>query len=220
MPPKARFLKLPEDLFRIWKCLLVIRELKGKLKEQVTMMKKLMFASCVIFLCSCSPENDISEQIIPVPNGDFELWDNLLFLESWQTNSCPPCDPPYESYIIRRDSTAYQGLFAAHFIYNDVFASLAVNDFSIPAHPSYLTGYVKSKLPPSDSILIGVHLFNNGIPVDSGKIYITSSISNYTQIEIPISQSTLESDSATITIKGGTKTGSELWIDHLQFIKN
>lgn len=183
-------------------------------------MKKLMFAWCLIFLCSCSRENDISEEIIPVPNGDFEIWDNLLFLESWQTNSCPPCDPPYESYIIQRDTNAYQGLFAAHFIYNDVFASLAINDFSIPAHPSYLTGYVKSKLPTSDSILIRVNLFNNGIPVDSGKMYITSSISNYTQIEIPITQTILDSDSASITIRSGAQTGSELWIDHLQLIKN
>ena len=183
-------------------------------------MKKLMFVCCLIFLFSCSRENDISQEIIPVPNGDFEIWDNLLFLESWQTNSCAPCDPPYESYIIQKDSNAYQGLFAAHFIYNEVFASHAINDFSIPAHPSYLTAYVKSKLPASDSILIRVNLFNNGIPVDSGKMYITSSISNYTQIEIPITQSNTDSDSASITIRSGAQTGSELWIDHLQLIKD
>ncbi|MEO6131731.1 MAG: hypothetical protein ABIQ02_07775, partial [Saprospiraceae bacterium] len=157
---------------------------------------------------------------IPVPNGDFENWDNTLFLQNWQTNSCPVCDPPYESYIIRKDSSSYHGTFAAKFIYNNVFPAQATNGFSISTHPANLTGYVKSKFPAADSASIKVYLFNNGVMVDSGKAFITSSIPNYTKIEIPITSNTVNSDSASIIIRSGTHLGSELWIDYLRLLKD
>lgn len=173
----------------------------------------------MIILYSCSRENVTPEEIIAVPNGDFENWDNLLFLENWQTNSCPPCDPAFESYIIRKDSNSYHGLLAAKFIYNNVFASQATNNFPISAHPSNLTGYVRSNFPSPDKAFIKIHLYDNGIVVDSGSTDVTLSTPNYTKIEIPITQSTSNSDSASISITGGTQLGSELWIDDLQFIK-
>ena len=47
-------------------------------------------------------KNIADQQIIPIPNGDFELWDDVPNLLSWETNSCPACVPPYETYIVQK----------------------------------------------------------------------------------------------------------------------
>jgi hypothetical protein len=169
-------------------------------------------------LFSCKKE-DARLQIIPIPNGDFELWDNMPSLLFWQTNSCPVCDPPYETYIVQKVTDASNGLFAAKFIYNNVYSSFANNKFSISAHPSHLTGYIKSTIASGDTAQIHIDLFSGKNIVDSGNWCATSSTFTYEEIEIPISQNSNSADSALIRISGGKKQNTELYVDNFVLFK-
>jgi hypothetical protein len=178
-----------------------------------------IIVTLILVISSCSRDKAIV-QTIPIPNGDFETWDNMSLLANWETNSCPVCVPPYETYIVTKDSSAYHGRFAAKFVYNNVYASWAENKFSIPRHPSNLTGYVKCNLFGTDTVTIKIKLYNNTAIVDSGKWLGTSSIVNYLKINIPITQSSSYVDSALIRIQGGRKIGypnsnTEFWVDNL-----
>ncbi len=172
----------------------------------------------LIAFIGCKKDSS-TQQNISIPNGDFELWDNSSLLNAWQTNSCPVCVPPYETYIVKKVTDAHSGRFAAEFIYNNVYASSAINKFAISLHPSLLTGYIKSKIASGDSATIHVDLLSRGNVIDSGNLSGTSSIANYKKIEIPISQNSSIADSAIIKIVGGTKAGTELYVDDLVFLK-
>ncbi len=190
-------------------------------------IKVFIVCSTLITFASCSKDNndqyvspEVTPQIISIPNGDFENWNNFL-LQDWITNSCPICIPPYESYIVQRDSNSYQGAFAAKFIYNNVFNSWAEDRFLISAHPVHLIAYVKCNLLGTDTVSIKVVIFSNAVAVDSGAWFGTSSIGNYAQILIPISQNSSQADSAVISIHGGNQIGypsnnTELWVDALE----
>jgi hypothetical protein len=186
-------------------------------------IKTFLILSFAIAFASCTQNDPLpspsSVQSFPVPNGDFELWNNQLPL-SWQTNSCPPCVPAYETYIVQQDTNAYQGQFAAKFIYNNVYAATAVNGFTLTRHPDYMKAYVRSNLAPNDSVSIYVELFHNNVLVDNGQWYGTSSIAAYTQIQIPISQTSAQADSVAISIEGGhvnayPLNNTEFWVDEV-----
>ena len=166
----------------------------------------------------CKKDN-INQQVIPIPNGDFELWDNMPNLYSWQTNSCPACVPPYDTYIVKRVTDVSNGQFAAKFIYNNFYNSFANNKFSISLHPTVLTGYVKSTIANEDTAIIHIDIFSGNNLIDNGKFYETSSHAAYRKIEIPISQNSLIADSALIKIIGGKKQTTELYVDHLVLLK-
>ena len=172
----------------------------------------------ILALISCTKDN-ASEQIIPIPNGDFELWDSMPILDNWQTNSCPACLPPFETYIVQKVIDAAHGQFAAKFIYNSVYKSYANNKFSISIHPTQLTGYIKSTIASGDTALIHIDLFSGNTIVDNGNWYATSSTSNYKKIEIPITQNTSTADSAYIRIVGGGKQNTVLYVDNLVLSK-
>src|SRR5678815_5293598 len=87
----------------------------------------------VLTFLSCKKEI-ANQQIIPIPNGDFELWDNMPNLEIWQTNSCPACVPPYETYIVKKVTDAENGQFAVKFVYNNVYSSYENNKFAVSLH--------------------------------------------------------------------------------------
>jgi hypothetical protein len=178
-----------------------------------------LFISILItlFLCSCKKETE--QKIILIPNGDFELWDNLNSLLYWQTNSCPACDPPFETYIVQKVTDAYNGLFAAKFIYNNVYSSFANNKFSISSHPTHLTVYIKSNITMGDTVIIHIDLFSGKNIVDNGNWYGTSSTINYEKVEIPVSQNSTSVDSALIRIVGGKKQNTELFVDNVVFFK-
>jgi hypothetical protein len=179
----------------------------------------LIILSLVIdFLFSCRKDT-ASKQTIPIPNGDFELWDNMPVLLNWQTNSCPACVPPFNTYIVQKVTDAYRGQFAAKLIYNNVFISFAYNKFSISLHPTHLTGYIKSTLASGDTVFIHIDLFSGNNIVDNGNWYETLSTPNYTKIEIPISQNTSSVDSALIRITGGKKQNTELYVDNFELFK-
>ena len=182
-------------------------------------MKLIAFVSIITLLVGCTKTNN-PQEIIPIPNGDFENWDNSLTLLSWQANSCPLCVQAIERYIVIKDPNSYNGLFAAKFIYNNSFTAWAINNFSIPKHPSIMTGYVKSNMISMDTVRINISLYKNMVLVDSGSWVNVSSIANYTKIDIPISQNSSDADSALIRIEGGKKTGTEFWVDNLYLVKN
>ncbi len=169
-----------------------------------------------IFSCKKDTTN---QQIITIPNGDFELWDNMPTLLYWQTNSCPSCDPPFETYIVQKVTDSSHGLFAAKLIYNNVYNSFAYNKFSISSHPTLLTGYIKSNIANGDTVIIHIDIFSGNKIVDTGNLYETTSTTNYTKIEVPISQNTSPVDSALITIVGGKKQNTELYVDNFVFIR-
>lgn len=183
-------------------------------------IKAFFILSVATALASCTQTDPLpspSAQSLQVPNGDFELWSNQLPL-AWQTNSCPPCVPAYETYIVQQDTNAYQGQFAAKFIYNNVYPATAVNGFAITRHPDYVKAYVKSNLVANDSVSIHVAVFHNNVQVDNGQWYGTGSIATYTQVQIPISQASSQADSIAISIEGGhvnayPLNNTELWVD-------
>jgi hypothetical protein len=182
--------------------------------------RKLLMSIFFMLTFSGCRKNTANQQIIPIPNGDFELWDTMPNLYDWQTNSCPACLPPYETYIVQKVTDASHGQYAAKFIYNNVYSSLANNKFPISLHPSLLTGYIKSGIANGDTAIIHVDLFSGNNIVDGGNFYETSSNPNYKKIEISISQTSPTVDSALIKIVGGKKQNTELYVDNLVFLKN
>ncbi len=168
-------------------------------------------------LFSCKKETS-NQEIIPVPNGDFELWDMQTLL-IWQTNSCPACDPPFETYIVQKVTDAYSGQFAVKLIYNNVYSSFANNKFSIARHPTYLKGYIKSTISPGDTATIHVDLFLGNNIVDNGSYYEISSTALYKKIEIPLTQNSSSVDSALIRIVGGKKQNTVLYADNFEFVR-
>lgn len=168
---------------------------------------------------SCKKQST-NQDTIAIPNGGFEQWDNIQNLLVWKTNSCSACVPPYETYIVQQETDAENGKFAAKFIYNHVYSSYAINKFAISLHPSSLTAYIKSTVANGDTAMIRIELFSENKIVDNGIFYEVSSNANYRKINIPISQTTANVDSASIKIVGGKKQNTEITIDNLVFLKN
>lgn len=176
--------------------------------------------SAAIALASCTQNDPLplpSSATLQVPNGDFEFWNSQLPV-AWQTNSCPPCAPAYETYIVQQDTDAYQGQYAAKFIYNNHYAATAVNGFGITRHPESLKAWVKGTFAANDTVSIHVQLFYNNTPVDNGQWYGTTTIATYTQVQVPLSQNSTQADSIAISIKGGSvnaypSNNTEFWVD-------
>jgi len=59
----------------------------------------------------------------------------------------------------------------------------------------------------------------NNVLVDSGKWLETKSTANYKKLEIQIKQTSATIDSALITILGGKRESTELFVDNLEFVK-
>ena len=185
-------------------------------------MRLLKLQVLLFFLLACAActKNTSSTQIIPIPNGDFENWDSSPYLLNWQTNSCPQCLPPYETYIVEKTSEAIQGYFAAKFIYNNLYSSYAFIKFPVSANPNLFTGYIKSNITAGDTAQIVINVFSNNKMIDSGRWLETSTSINYKKIEIPLSQTLNLADSISIKITGGHKQNTELFVDNLILTKN
>ena len=79
---------------------------------------------------------------------------------------------------------------------------------------------MKSNIASGDTATIHIDLFSGGNVVDNGNFYETSSNLSYRKIEIPISQTTANVDSAQILIVGGKKQNTGLFVDNLVLFKN
>ena len=172
----------------------------------------------LILLFTFATECSVSQ----IPNKDFENWTWEPLLVDWKTNSCPLCDPPWETYIVQKDSIAiYNGNYAAKFVYNNIHPAFATTRFPLSTHPFSLTAYIKNQLFGIDTTYIGIKLLKNSMVIDSGEWIDTASISYYTQLIIPISQKSAQIDSAEITIVFGNIKQLQitdipnLWVDNL-----
>jgi hypothetical protein len=174
----------------------------------------------ITFVVIESCTKDRAGQTNLIPNGDFENWTAAPRLTDLKTNNCPECDPPFETYIVQKDSSAYHGRYAAKFIYNNVYAAWIEIKFPLYTHPLFLGGYVKCHLNGTDTVSVKIRLFKNTAVVDSGEWLGTSSITQYQHMGIPITQHSAQVDSALIRITGGQTRNSggkntEFWIDYL-----
>jgi len=164
---------------------------------------------------------------IPVPNGDFENWNWQLRPISWYTNGCPLCvGAQWDEYVVKQDSqTVYHGKYSAQLMYNYSFQAYAKIKFALSIHPSSLQAYVTCHLYTPDTVSINIKLYKHKHVVDSGYWQSTASITNFTQINIPLSTNAALIDSAQILIKGGKTiapnnyNSSTLWVDDLSFFK-
>ncbi|HEY5406886.1 MAG TPA: hypothetical protein VIJ92_07360, partial [Ginsengibacter sp.] len=95
-----------------------------------------------------------------------------------------------------------------------------INKFAISLHPTSLTGFIKSTIASGDTAIIHIDLFSGNNIVDNGNFFETSSNASYRKINIFISQTTTDVDSALIRIVGGKKQNTELTVDNLVLLKN
>ena len=172
---------------------------------------------------------------ITIPNNDFENWTVELLPENWQTNSCPLCVPQVETYIVQKDTqVVYHGKYSMKLINNltdsvGYAPAWAKNKFVLSAYPSILHGYVKCNLMGIDTVSIKIEILLDGTPINGGQWKTTSSINNWTEVNIPISDTipAFAFDSALITITGGKykdstinlSNSTTLWVDKLSLFK-
>jgi hypothetical protein len=180
----------------------------------------------VVFLCcasgiffSCRPYLSPNSPL-GVPNGDFEMWNAGPILTDWVTNSNPFSTSPINTYIVQQDSTPYHGKYAAKLVYNGVYPAEAENKFAVLTHPTYVEFFTKINLYGPDTVSVRVDVFKNDVIVDSGYWNCASSLSNYTQVQIPITNHSMQADSVLISIRGGKNFGlqgqkTEFWVDYM-----
>ena len=164
---------------------------------------------------------------IAIPNGDFENWNSQLRPLNWYTNGCPLCQgAPFDEYQVRKDSQlVYHGNYSAQLIYNYYYQSYGRIKFGLTTHPSTLQAYVMTTLYTPDTVSITIKLYKNKHVVDSGYWQSTARITNFTQITVPISNSTALIDTALVLITGGKTiapngiNSTTLWVDDLSFFK-
>ncbi len=152
-----------------------------------------------------------------IPNSSFELWDNQPRLQLWATNSYPLTLPPYNPYVVVKDTDHYSGSFSANLIGNGVFHSYAKTTFAIAQHPASLSLHYKINFPPcvndqgnfeKDTVSILVEILNNTAVVDSGYwSYNGNNNLTWSQLIIPVSKNSSVFDSCRITIAGGKVYG-------------
>lgn len=174
--------------------------------------------SFTAFCLSCN-KSELSRQMIPVPNGDFEYWTSALVLMDWKSNSCPMCMTPIDMYVVQKITDAANGQYAAKLTFNAHNRSMVFNKFSVSAHPGALECYVKSVIESGDTAKVHIDLFSGHHIIDSGEWLETTSSGTYRKIIIPISQHSPSADSAYIKITGGGKANTNLYIDNMVFVK-
>jgi len=146
-----------------------------------------------------------------IPNAGFEDWS---WVGGWYEN--PDNWITNNNQIVNyvwKDTTAYQGNYAIGIKPN----GYARFKFQYSTHPNSLNAYVKSDISGADSVFIDVFLFSGGNIVDEGHWINTNSITNYSLINIAVSQNSLVVDSIEISIKGGKQTNTVLIVDELSF---
>jgi hypothetical protein len=150
------------------------------------------------------------------PNAGMENWSTEPLLLNWKTNSYPLTLPPYDPYIVKKDSDSYSGKWAANLYANGVFKAYAKTKFQVFTHPSNLTLHYKlifapcvndPGFPQKDTASVLVELFYQGVLVDQGSWYSTATVFDYTGLQIPITQNAPNVDSCSITLWGGKVLG-------------
>ncbi|MCF8256230.1 MAG: T9SS type A sorting domain-containing protein [Flavobacteriales bacterium] len=169
---------------------------------------------CYFILLLCSIAFAANAQI---PNSGMELWSEAPQLIHWQTNSYPLTLPPYDPYIVRQDTDAHGGQYAANFYGNGVLKPWATTTFAIgTAHPAQFNFWYRVSFAPcvndegfpeQDTVSIDVELLLNGDVVDQGHWESTVPQMDYEAESVLLSQNATEFDSCRITIRGGKVYG-------------
>jgi hypothetical protein len=180
-------------------------------------MLKLIFTIVMLLTLFGCKKTVSHQENLTIPNGDFEQWDVNQDLNIWQTNSCPLCVPPWQTYIVQKTTDAAHGHYAAEFVYNNYYTTFATNKFAISSYPFSLTAYIKSNIISGDTANLHVALFSGNNVVDNGNWYETATSIDYRKLEIPITQTSPKIDSAEIIIIGGNKVGTVFFVDNLEF---
>ncbi|MCX6153620.1 MAG: hypothetical protein NT007_05625 [Candidatus Kapabacteria bacterium] len=178
----------------------------------------------ITFATACkNTVNNPATQSIYIPNGDFEEWDQLMFLQKWESNSCPPCMRMCACYIIQQDTIAYHGKYSAKFTFDCNKGTYATVKFPINSLPQYLDCYVKGKLLQNDTMIIRVTLYQSNDSVGTGLWFAPIQINNFTKISVPISSNSTIADSARIFLLLSQNKDSafidnqrsEFWVDDM-----
>ena len=90
-------------------------------------------------------------------------------------------------------------------------------NFSVTTHPVALNGFFKSIFTSADTATIKIILFNNTLAVDSGEMILTSNLSNWTSLSIPLSNTSATVNSITIIITACNQQQNKFWVDNLSF---
>ncbi|MDB5282460.1 MAG: hypothetical protein JWO06_1535 [Bacteroidota bacterium] len=168
-----------------------------------------------------------------IPNSDMENWDNQPVLLDWETNSRPLTTPPYDPYVVKKDTGKYSGNWAADLFANGVFKAYAKTTFAVQQHPNHLSLYYRLTFAPcvndtnyfqKDTASVLVELLNQGAVVDMGYWESITTQFNYAQLSVPLSQNATIFDSCRITMMGGDISGgcgfaaapTRFIVDHLE----
>lgn len=94
--------------------------------------------------------------------------------------------------------------------------------FPVIGHPNSLCGYYKFDCVNRDTMSINVYLYDNGVELASGRMWVDSTVSSWTPFNIPIAPY-VSADSARISILtcnvegAGAQGNSVLHVDNLSF---
>ena len=128
--------------------------------------------------------------------------------------------PPLSTILVRKDTiNPFHGENAMLLMQNWAHSSWAQTIFPNTNHPTSLLAHVQYNA--YDAVSIRIELLNNGVVVDTGYWSISDSTNNdWTEITIPISQTTSDVTETRILIKGGGVPGpadetSALAVDQL-----
>lgn len=189
------------------------------------MKKIILFLSLVLLMGYVS--------IAQIPNSDMEDWDAQPLLLQWETNSRPLTLPPWDPYIVKKDTDSYTGNFSANLFANGIFKAYAKTTFPVSIRPNHLSLYYRLLFPPcvndagypeKDTVSVSVELLRNGTVVDSGYWSDTATSLYWERLNVPVSQSLGVFDSCRITFWGGKVFGgcgfapasTEFKVDHLE----
>lgn len=146
-----------------------------------------------------------------IPNPGFENWTNFGGWydnpNEWKTNNNQLFTP------VVQDKNPHQGIYAVQV---NQFGYVK-SRFPFAVYPYNIQCFVKSNIMSDDSVSINViaYFYNNAI--DSGTWVNKTSIINWTPQTIFLTQSSDLIDSLEILINGGSKTGTFLSVDDLNF---
>ncbi len=164
----------------------------------------------------------------PIPNGDFEQWNEGAPVGWLVTNL-------KNDTTVMQTSDAYSGSSAVQgsVINLEGFAQLppsaitgsgSVHGFPYTDHPNSFTGYYKFNPVAGDSISILCVLKKNGTGIGGGGFFTLSATSSYTAFSVPIEWLSNDSpDTAIVSISivtqsiGTANVGSTMEVDDLAF---
>lgn len=152
-----------------------------------------------------------------IPNGNFDDWEDYggwyYNPNQWITsNAQTTCSDVF------RDPISYNGNYAMKVRTYGCFGWAQTSfQFDSTLHPLFLNCFVRTNIVGIDTVLIIIELLNDTNIVDYGSWTNSVSISAYSKITIPISQTNTTVNGARIYVKSGVNNATTINIDSLYF---